>query len=127
LAAETAVSLTVDPAVVAVIGHGLAATTAVGQPIYAEAGLPLLPLGQPPFIPQNPALLPADFQAAYNAVTPFEETAGSYAAATYDAMQLLFLALAASEADFGTISRDSVTNTLTALKYDGLLGTVYQP
>ncbi|MAU01725.1 MAG: hypothetical protein CL608_31690 [Anaerolineaceae bacterium] len=127
LAEDTAVSLTIDPDVVAVIGHGVAATTAVAQPIYAAADLPLLPLGNPPFTPQDPALLPAEFQTAYNAVTPFDETAGPYAAATYDAMQLLFQAMAAGEDTSGTIDRDSVTNSLTALKYDGLVGTVYQP
>lgn len=127
LAAETAVSLTVDPAVVAVIGHGLAETTAVAQPIYADAGLPLLPLGNPPFTSIDPASLPSDFQTAYNAVTPFEETAGPHAAATYDAMQLLFQAMAAAEAEAGTIDRDSVTNGLAGLQYAGLVGTVYQP
>lgn len=127
LSEETGVSLTVDPAVVAVIGHGLVETTAVAKPIYTAANLPLLPLGNPPFMPQDPALLPIDFQTAYNAVTPFQETAGPYAAATYDAMQLLFQAMAASEAATGAISRDSVTNALTALKYDGLVGTVYLP
>ena len=127
LAGETAASLTIDPAVVAVIGHGLAETTAVAQPIYAEANLPLLPLGDPPFTPHDPILLPAEFQTAYNNVTPFDETAGPYAAATYDAMQLLFLAMAEGEAESGSISRDSVTNALTALKYEGLVGTVYQP
>ncbi len=124
LAEETAVSLTIDPAVVAVIGHGLEKTTAVAQPIYAAAKLPLLPLGTDPFLPQDPAALPAEFQAAYNAVTPFDETAGAYAAVTYDAMQLLFQAMAASE---NKISRDSVTNGLAGLEYEGLVGTLYQP
>ncbi len=127
LAAETAVSLTIDPAVVAVIGHGLVATTAVAQPIYTAAGLPFLPLGTPPFAPSEPAALPADFQTAYNAVTPFDETAGPYAAATYDAMQLLFRAMAAGEASANKINRDSVTIGLAGLQYDGLVGTVYQP
>jgi ABC-type branched-subunit amino acid transport system substrate-binding protein len=127
MAVDTAVSLTIDPAVVAVIGHGLPETTAVAQPIYAEAGLPFLPLGDSPFEPSDVALLPADFQLAYNAVTPFEETAGPYAAATYDAMQLLFQAMAAGKAASGAITGDSVTNGLAGLKYDGLVGTVYQP
>lgn len=124
LAEETAVSLTIDPTVVAVIGHGLPQTTAAVRPIYAEAGLPFLPLGTPPFSEQDPATLPTDFQIAYNAITPFEETAGVYAAATYDAMQLLFRAMAASPEK---ISRTSVTNGLAGLQYDGLSGTVYQP
>ena len=125
LAAETAVSLTIDPAVVAVIGHGLPETTAVAAPTYAAAGLPFLPLGDAPFAQQDPTLLPADFQSAYNAVTPFDETAGPYAAATYDAIQLLFRAMADGEAN--VINRDSVTNGLAGLEYDGLVGTVYQP
>lgn len=127
MAEETAVSLTVDPAVVAVIGHGLPETTAVAKPVYAEANLPFLPLGEPPFSALDPAQLPADFTMAYNEVTPFDETAGPYAAATYDAMQLLFQAMARGEAETSEINRDSVTNGLTALKYDGLVGTVYQP
>ena len=127
LAEDTAVSLTVGPDVVAVSGHGLAETTAVAQPIYAAADLPLLPLGNSPFTPQDPALLPTEFHTAYNAVTPFDETAGPYAAATYDAMQLLFQAMVAGEDATGIIDRDSVTNSLAALKYDGLVGTVYQP
>ncbi|MFZ1399508.1 MAG: ABC transporter substrate-binding protein [Candidatus Promineifilaceae bacterium] len=127
LAGETAVSLKIDPAVIAVIGHGLGETTAVAQPIYTDANLPLLPLGSTPFTPQDPIQLPAEFQTAYNAVTPFDETAGPFAAAAYDAMQLLFMAMAEAEAETGTINRDSVTNALTALKYEGLSGTVYQP
>lgn len=127
LAQETAASLAIDPAVVAVIGHGLAETTAVAQPIYKDAGMPLLPLGNEPFTTQDPALLPAEFQMAYNDVTPFDETAGAYAAATYDGMMLLFEAMGDVQNDSRTISRESVTNALAALKYDGLVGTVYQP
>ncbi|WP_420642857.1 ABC transporter substrate-binding protein [Candidatus Leptofilum sp.] len=127
LAQETAASLAIDPAVVAVIGHGIGETTAVAQAIYAEAGVPLLPLGDTPFTSQDPSLLPTEFHEAYNAVTPFDETAGPYAAATYDAMQLIFQAMAEGETESGAISRDSVTNALAALKYDGLAGTVYQP
>lgn len=127
MAGQTAVSLTVDPAVVAVIGHGLGETTAVAQHVYREAGLPSLPLGNPPFTAQDPTLLPAEFQTAYNAVTPFAETAGPYAAATYDAMQLIFQAMAAGEAATHEINRDSVTIGLAGLQYDGLVGTVYQP
>lgn len=127
LAGETAVSLTIDPAVIAVIGHGLGETTAVAQPIYTDANLPLLPLGSTPFTPQDPIQLPAEFQTAYNAVTPFDETAGPFAAATYDAMQLLFMAMAEAETAVGTINRDSVTNALAGLQYEGLVGTVYRP
>ena len=127
LAKETAVSLTIDPAIVAVIGHGLAETTAVAAPIYAQAHIPFLPLGNPPFSASNPSQLSADFQAAYSSVTPFDETAGPYAAATYDAMQLLMQAMTDGSDETGQITAVSVTNGLAGLEYTGLTGTVYQP
>ncbi|VAW31511.1 hypothetical protein MNBD_CHLOROFLEXI01-1386, partial [hydrothermal vent metagenome] len=124
---ETAVSLTIDPAIVAVIGHGLTETTAVAAPIYAKAGLPFLPLGNPPFSASDPSLLPDNFQTAYSGITPFDETAGPYAAATYDAMQLLLQAMAVGSSQTGQITPDSVTNGLSGLNYTGLTGIVYQP
>ena len=127
LAQQTAQSLVIDPAVVAVLGHWLPETTAVAAPIYEEAGLPFVPLGESPFMPSDPAALPAEFQAAYAEVTPFEETAVAYAGATYDAFQLLWQALEVADERTGQLDRASVANGLTGLEYEGMTGLVYLP
>jgi ABC-type branched-subunit amino acid transport system substrate-binding protein len=124
LARETAESLILDPAVVAVVGHWLTETTTVAAPIYAEAGLPFLATGSEPFTTFSPVNLPADFKAAYEAVTPFDERAGEYAGAAYDAFNLLWLALGRA-GENGDITRQSVTNGLQGLEYEGLTGRVY--
>jgi ABC-type branched-subunit amino acid transport system substrate-binding protein len=124
LARETAESLTLDPNVVAVVGHWLPETTAVATPIYAAAGIPFLPMATAPFTTTNSANLPADFRAAYEAVTPFDETAGEYAGSAYDAFQLLWLAM--GEVD-GRITRESVADALPSLEHEGMTGVVYQP
>lgn len=126
LARETAASLVVDPDVVAVVGHGLSSTTEAALPIYREGRLPMLPLGQDPFSPVDPAGLPPDFRDAYAAVTPFDEVAGPYAAPTYDALWLLLEALELAEME-GRITRDGVAAVLDGLQYDGLTGRVYRP
>ena len=126
LARETAESLTLDPAVIVVVGHWLTETTAVAAPIYAQADLPFIQMGSEPFTSFNPANLPPDFKTAYEAVTPFDEEAGPYAASTYDAFNLLWLALAHA-AENGPITRQSVTNSLNSLQYEGLTGKVYWP
>ena len=127
LARDVAESLALDPAVVAVIGHWDAETTAVTAPIYAAAHLPFIPAGKPPIGQYDPALLPAEFTQAYEAVTPFDETAGPYAATTYDAFQLLWLAFDKAAQDNNKISRQSVAAALFGLQYKGLTGTIYQP
>jgi branched-chain amino acid transport system substrate-binding protein len=124
LARETAESLTLDPAVIVVVGHWLTQTTAVAAPIYAQADLPFIQMGSEPFTTFNPANLPPDFKAAYETVTPFDEQAGPYAGSTYDAFNLLWLALAHA-AENGPITRQSVTNSLNSLQYEGLTGKVY--
>ena len=116
LARKTAASLVTDPAVVAVIGHWGAQTTAVAAPIYEEAGLAFLPAGEGTFGPRDPATLAPEFVAAYTAVTPFDETPGPYAASAYDAFQLLWQVLYAAAAGGGTIDRDSVREALADLK-----------
>lgn len=127
LARQTAVSLAIDPAVVAVVGHWRPQTTAAAAPVYAEAGLPLLRAGAPPFDPYPPAELPPDFHAAYQAVTPFSETAGPYAAPAYDAFQTLWLALAQAAATDDTIERTAVAEALTGLTTTGLSGPITLP
>lgn len=125
LAQQTAASLALDPAVVAVVGHWLPQTTAAAAPVYAEAGLPLLPAGAPPLETFPPAQLPADFRQAYEAVTPFDEGPGLHAAPAYDAFQLLWQALAAAETE-GAMTRMAVADALNGLEYSGLSGVVYQ-
>ncbi|MCP4426778.1 MAG: ABC transporter substrate-binding protein [Chloroflexi bacterium] len=124
LARGAAKSLAIDPAIVAVIGHW-GKTTAVAAPIYAAANLPFIPAGEPPIGLYDPALLPADFTQAYEAVTPFDETAGPYAASTYDAFELLFAALELA-ANEGDVNRTAVTQALDGLTHEGLTGSVRQ-
>lgn len=127
LAQETAKSLVVDSHVVAVIGHWLPETTAVSIPIYEQADMPLITTGERPFLPTSPSSLPPEFQTAYEAVTPFAEMAGPYAGPTYDAFQLLWLALEITEQNQGSITRKGVQSALNGLEYQGLTGTVYVP
>jgi ABC-type branched-subunit amino acid transport system substrate-binding protein len=126
-ARQVAESLVIDPAVVAVVGHWEMETTATAVPIYAAANLPIIQTGVPPFGEYAPAALPNDFIQAYEAVTPFEETAGPYAAAAYDACQLLWQALDKAAQDDHELSRQSIAAALSGLQYQGLTGTVYQP
>ncbi len=123
LAQAVAASLTIDPAVVVVIGHWLTPTTAVAAPIYAAANLPFLPAGQPPIGQFLPEQLPPAFHTAYQAVTPFDETPGPYAGPAYDGMQLLWQALAAA-AQQGEINRTAVAAALEGLSYVGMTGVV---
>ena len=89
--------------------------------------MPLLVAGASPFAAADPAALPADFVAAYEAVTPFDETPGPYAGPTYDAFGLLWAALAQAKESGGELSRASVQQALRGLEYQGVTGTVYQP
>jgi hypothetical protein len=126
-AMATAYSLSNDPAVVAVIGHWLPEASAAAAPIYAEAGLPFLETGVHPFAVSDPSELPADFLAAYEATTPFDEVAGPHAAASYDAFQLMWRALSEASEVGGTLERSAVDLALAGLEIEGLKGTVYRP
>jgi ABC-type branched-subunit amino acid transport system substrate-binding protein len=125
LATAVARSLALDPDVVLVVGHWLTETTAVAAPIYAAAGLPFVPMGQPPFDPADPDMLPDAFRDAYAAVTPFDETAGPHAGPTYDAFQLVWQALAATPTIPTT--RADLQVALNGLHYEGMTGNVYAP
>lgn len=124
LARQTAVSLTLDPAIIAVVGHWQPETTAAAAPIYAAAGIPFVPMGERPFGPTDPATLPSDFLTAYAAITPFDETAGPYAATTYDAFQLLWQTLAAAKTP---LTRDNTATALFGRKHTGMTGVVSLP
>jgi ABC-type branched-subunit amino acid transport system substrate-binding protein len=115
-AAATADSLIIDPNVVAVVGNWLPETTAVARQHYAENGLAFLAGGDDPFIPADPAQLPAEFVAAYTAVTPFDELPGPYAAPAYDAYQSLWDLLAQVQERHGAITRATVNQTLGELE-----------
>jgi len=125
LARETAVSLTLDPAVVAVVGHWISDTTEAALPVYADAGLPFIAAGEVPFGTAVPAQYPAEFREAYESITPFDEVPGPYAAPAYDAFQLLREALTVASEN-GKLTRDSVADALLGLEVEGLTGTVYQ-
>jgi ABC-type branched-subunit amino acid transport system substrate-binding protein len=127
LARQAAASLVVDPGVVAVAGHWIPETSAAAEDVYSGAEMPLLVLGRRPFVESPPYRLPDEFRRAYETVTPFNEVAGSHAAATYDAFQLIWLALAEVRQTAGTINRDAVGQALSTVEYDGLTGKVYQP
>ena len=125
LARETAVSLTLDPAVVAVVGHWLPETNAAVRDVYADAGLSLIVAGEAPFDTAVPSQYPDSFRQAYTSVTPFNETPGPYAAPAYDAFQLILLALDTAGTE-GNMTRASVAAALANLEYEGLTGIVYQ-
>jgi ABC-type branched-subunit amino acid transport system substrate-binding protein len=127
LAVQTAESLAIDDGVVAVIGHWLPEPTAAAEPIYRSADLPFIPAGEVPFVETEASNLPAEFLAAYAAVTPFEEVAGQYAAPAYDAFYLLFEAMEQITADGRPITRQTIDEALQNTHYEGITGEVYRP
>ncbi|MCA9980252.1 MAG: ABC transporter substrate-binding protein [Anaerolineales bacterium] len=126
LAVQVAESLVQDTAVVAVIGHWQPETTQAAQAIYQQAGLPFIPLGQAPFGAFPPEQLPPAFVADYEAVTPFEETPGAYAGATYDALGLIWAALSGMP-ERDTAVRANLGKQLPNTPFNGITGMVYQP
>ncbi len=108
-AQATAESLLLDPNMVAVIGHWLPETTAAAAPLYTQGNLLFLSGGEKPFGLSDPDLLAPDFVAAYEEVTPFDESPGPHAGSAYDAFQLLFQTFAAAQEASGHIDRQSVS------------------
>ncbi len=115
-AGETADSLIVDPAVVAVVGHWVPETTTVAKTNYSEYGLAFLAGSEAPFQATDPRQLPADFVAAYTAVTPFNEHPGPYAEPAYEAYQYLWQVLSRAQEQYGTITRTTVLKALSELE-----------
>ena len=105
-AAETATSLIIDPAVVAVIGHWLPETTAVVTSLYANANLYFLPEISPSTNPITPA-----FYEAYSSVTPFDEEPTGYSLAAYEAMGEVFMGMETAVVESGTINRQTMNAT----------------
>jgi ABC-type branched-subunit amino acid transport system substrate-binding protein len=127
LAAAAAGSLVIDPAVVVAIGHWLTATTQAGLAVYHAGSLPVVTTSQRPFRPADPGQLPLDFLTNYALVTPFDEAPGPYAGPAYDAMYLVFAAMARAADETGQISRDSLATTLSETTIQGITGVVFQP
>lgn len=115
-ARSTANSLVIDPGIVAVVGHWLPETTDSAALIYDQNNLALLPGGEEPFTASDPATLSPRFVAAYEDVTPFEETPGPYAGSAYEAFQLLFQAFADAQELSGQINRQTVHAMLSHLE-----------
>lgn len=126
LARQSAASLVLDPAVVAVVGHWNDETTEAARQIYVDNDLVLLTMGHAPFERVEPAQLPQEFLDRYAELTPFDEVAGPHAGPTYDAIFLLFGALELAETN-GEISRQSVAHALQGIQYDGVTGSVFYP
>lgn len=125
-AAAAAATLAADPQVLVALGHWLPETTAAAAPVYASAALALLPLGVAPLDEVDPAQLPEAFLQDYAAVSPFDEVAGSYAGATYDALWLALSALTVAESE-DALSREAVLTALQSLQYEGVTGLVFRP
>lgn len=128
LSAEAmAAALAEDDSIMAVIGHWLPESTDAAAEIYHGLDIPLIAVGEDPFGPSDPSFLPPDFLQAYSNITPFDEVAGPYAGAGYDAFKLAIRALNLAEQEANEINRDSVGRALRGLVHDGLTGEVYAP
>jgi ABC-type branched-subunit amino acid transport system substrate-binding protein len=112
LARENALTLSSDPAVVAIVGHWLPETTQSGKLIYDSAKMPFVATGDEPFGYQDPAFLPLAFNRDYANLTPFDEVPGPYAGSGYDAMQLVMAAMKHAEEESDVIDRITVHDAL---------------
>lgn len=142
-ALATARQLALDPQVVAVVGHLRPDSTAAAMKIYCEAGLPVIAvesavtacagaqvLGSAPRdrwledqvifvsnVPDPNGLSSVqEFVKKYNAIPIDGTRAGPIALQTYDALNLLFAALARAEG----IDRDGVQAALRQIDFIGL-------
>jgi ABC-type branched-subunit amino acid transport system substrate-binding protein len=110
-APQMARTLTLDEGVLGVVGHWHAETTAAAREIYQEAELA--------FIAADPAdssaAPPADFVAAYEAVTPFDEQPGPNAWLAYQQVWQLFDAIQYAQQESGRMpTRAAVLDALNA-------------
>lgn len=126
-AKEVAESLVVDKSVMAVIGHWLPETSQSAVVIYQEQGVPVILAGEAPFGPADPGTYPSEFSEAYSEITPFDEEAGPYAAAGYDAIYLAVAAMDLVQQQDKTIRRERVGQILDGLVYEGITGPVSAP
>lgn len=124
LAADVAEALVIDPDVVAVIGHWQVETAAAAQPIYGIEALAFIAMGSDPWgtFEGDDSVEFAQFEANYQAITPFDESAGIYAAPTYDAFQLLFAAIDKVTSEEKGITRQALMEALADTTLHGLSG-----
>jgi branched-chain amino acid transport system substrate-binding protein len=127
MAKKNAEALVADNGVVAVIGHWLPETTEIAAKVYKVNNLPFVSAGSEPFGSTDPSSLPNEFRESYQEVTPFDEVAGPFSGAGYDAAQLLFSAMALAVDESGVIDRLSVLAALDGLTEQGITGPVYAP
>ena len=126
-AEEVAKSLALDESIMAVIGHWLPETSQSAAAIYQEQGVPLILAGEAPFGPADPDTFPSEFSEAYSEITPFDEEAGPFAAAGYDAFYLAVAAMDLVQQQDKTIRRERVGQILDGLVYEGITGPVSAP
>lgn len=120
-AAVTARALALDPAVIGVVGHWRPESTAAAAPVYAAVGLPFLPMGTSAW---DEGEVSAEFRAAYAAVTPFDEQAGPYAGAAYDACRLLLAAMQEAVDNGEPLTRTTLANHLPKVQIQGITGQI---
>ena len=108
LAVAGAQTLLRDPAIIAVIGHGTPATNAAAEPLYNEAEIRWVQLGEGSYSPYPPTLLNQAYRAAYQNVTPFDEEAGPFAGPTADAMSSIIEQIEMTLLETGEVTRQSL-------------------
>ena len=115
-ARRAAQSLGIDPAVVGVMGHWLAETTAAARPAYAQVGLPLIPVDKSTAWPGR---LPESFAAEYQAISPLGDKPGPYAPQAYHACNRLVEAIGQAIAAEGQATRAGVAAALLSSQRQG--------
>lgn len=105
LAVRAAQSLALDPMVLGVVGHWLDETTTAARPVYQEARMPFIAMGE---VEPAESELPKDFVAQYQVVAPFGESPGPHALPTYDACNALITAIGGAIAADGEPTRSGV-------------------
>ena len=108
---QAARTLIVDEGVLGVVGHWQAETTAAAKGVYQEAELAFLAAEPAAWSPTPPA----DFVAAYEAVTPFDETPGPNAWPAYRQVGQLLDAIQSAQQGSGRVpTRAAVLRALDA-------------
>ncbi len=110
LAVRAARSLTIDPLVVAAMGHWLDETTAAARPVYEAGGLPLIEMEQ---TATGTDEIRPGFSKDYQAVAPFGEEPGPLALEAYVACRALVEEVAQAITGDGRPTRAGVTAALS--------------